>query len=581
MTEHEYGSRARELEREKRKESLLRRIGRQTDQLIDADLPELTQSVPSLKQYCEQRDALCVKFKEVFPDISLYKAALRHLIRRIDAVNRASGCNLPLPPRPISSVRIPQSRTRDFFKMGSCGSEIYQYWRAAFSLAPAKIPSLNAQLADAGLSALFYGGLACPQALLAFVNHLRMEKQPLNQFGELQWLDLVWDAPDFAHNIMVADEGKTLRRFYPDYHTRLFIWRYLQARQVLESEPITATELWQLILERLRAVMLDAQESIPKSLAALLLGAPSVTEMLDNVSLPQILLEYSRGEIEAMSLPEHFHGSWLQPDLSPEAEYKKISMAELQDVFGALTHKHSHHKRHTSQYIGKVLRDMDHALRQNKLGIKRSAKDARDELRLLLSADHPVALAMLLEWLINDLQRLELSSVKRYFFEVKSVWFSDPAVFEIHKLDSNNLEALYDGMLEQRTDIGARNYLAGRLKDLHIIGVTKFNLAKVEGVFRSDKANPFVRAAMIPEVIFQHMLQRTQNVYDAAEVFKEGLAVLLLLAYRLGLRRGELIKLRIKDVEESEQCWLFIRDNKYGNNKSHSAGRKIPPLNFL
>jgi hypothetical protein len=42
------------------------------------------------------------------------------------------------------------------------------------------------------------------------------------------------------------------------------------------------------------------------------------------------------------------------------------------------------------------------------------------------------------------------------------------------------------------------------------------------------------------------------------------------------MRLGELIKLRLMDIEPGDIGWLFIRNNKIGNNKSSVALRKIP-----
>jgi integrase len=53
------------------------------------------------------------------------------------------------------------------------------------------------------------------------------------------------------------------------------------------------------------------------------------------------------------------------------------------------------------------------------------------------------------------------------------------------------------------------------------------------------------------------------------------LALALVPAYRCGLRIGEIVKLRIEDIESSYERTLFIRQNSYGSNKSHAARRKI------
>ena len=42
------------------------------------------------------------------------------------------------------------------------------------------------------------------------------------------------------------------------------------------------------------------------------------------------------------------------------------------------------------------------------------------------------------------------------------------------------------------------------------------------------------------------------------------------------MRRGEITKIQLDDIEESTDCWIFVRNNKFGDNKTSSALRKIP-----
>jgi transposase-like protein len=55
-----------------------------------------------------------------------------------------------------------------------------------------------------------------------------------------------------------------------------------------------------------------------------------------------------------------------------------------------------------------------------------------------------------------------------------------------------------------------------------------------------------------------------------------GLETLMVLAHRSGMRLGELLKLRLMDIEPSVERWAFIRPNRHGDNKSGSARRKAP-----
>lgn len=55
---------------------------------------------------------------------------------------------------------------------------------------------------------------------------------------------------------------------------------------------------------------------------------------------------------------------------------------------------------------------------------------------------------------------------------------------------------------------------------------------------------------------------------------KQAISLTLILGQRCGLRIGEIVKIRIRDIAET-QNYLEVRNNKFGNNKSLSALRRI------
>jgi integrase len=90
----------------------------------------------------------------------------------------------------------------------------------------------------------------------------------------------------------------------------------------------------------------------------------------------------------------------------------------------------------------------------------------------------------------------------------------------------------------------------------------------------------FVKASFISESLFAKLTSKIFSLSASIES-KHDFFVFCLLTYRLGCRGSELIKLRLIDIEESDQLWMYIKNNSFGDNKSFSGLRKLPITLFL
>ncbi|MCT7655012.1 hypothetical protein MBH78_10500 [Oceanimonas sp. NS1] len=78
------------------------------------------------------------------------------------------------------------------------------------------------------------------------------------------------------------------------------------------------------------------------------------------------------------------------------------------------------------------------------------------------------------------------------------------------------------------------------------------------------------------EPLFSALLKQFQSLKDLGEHLRRTYLCFLIIAYRTGLRPGEIAKLRLCDIEPSAIAWLFVRNNRYGSNKTEAALRKVP-----
>lgn len=146
------------------------------------------------------------------------------------------------------------------------------------------------------------------------------------------------------------------------------------------------------------------------------------------------------------------------------------------------------------------------------------------------------------------------------------------------------MEHIYEQILASKTDAKAQNYLHGRLRDLHQFASEHYGLPELNSFFSTTSTTENqaqVRVGYIPESAYQAMLKRLDSLSGLENETQHGLKILLILAYRTGMRRGELLKLRLSDIEESQEAWIYVVNSRYGNNKTDSARRKIPTYLLL
>lgn len=146
------------------------------------------------------------------------------------------------------------------------------------------------------------------------------------------------------------------------------------------------------------------------------------------------------------------------------------------------------------------------------------------------------------------------------------------------ELDSDDWEELYLQIIEHQFSDKARQYCADRLSQFHQYLMRIEDIPQIEnavlGVGIGDTTS-FVRAMFIPEKAFSIFISALEKL-DFPNEEIERLKVFYILAFRTGMRRGEITKIQLDDIEESTDCWVFVRNNKFGDNKTSSALRKIP-----
>lgn len=596
-----YGSALRAKENKTGHKNYSKQVRQQMQSWVTTHLPVLSEGMDADNQvFLYQASQFRAFLREQYNDLPRQRLAFEYLARLIARGNEEGRWSLDIPPTIVSVPRTKSSRNYQSFKVGTEAGRLHSNWLGTVNnnIRPPK--SYQARLADVLISAAYYGGLANPQALTSLANLLNANKRPLKKYDDSVWLELTWSGGRDPLNYRIQKDGEvnwcTLYRFYPDNRTLgliLSLHRHKNKNEYLaaHNEPLDNNKTWSLMKERL----LDSgQATTINSLRAFCNGAQSVTEMLQNVDIPQALLECAAGRVSSTSLLPNQQKNWLL-QIQPVQQIGQFDFQTIASSIAASTKTagESSTTKSPREKLGSItdslVKGINHALRLEENGLKRSSASALNELKDLMASCTSLNAQILIHWLINSLGALKLSSVYRYHIEVSSLWLyhTNEQLLggqELDELDEGELEHVYEQILASKTNAKSRNYLQGRLRDLHQFASEHYGLISLNNFFLATTATSNqtqVRVGYIPESFYQAMLASLNSLVGLEHDTINGLKVLLILAYRTGMRRGELLKLRLSDIEESPEAWIYVVNNRYGNNKTDSARRKIPTYLLL
>ncbi|AKV96829.1 hypothetical protein ACP86_12030 [Marinobacter sp. CP1] len=170
------------------------------------------------------------------------------------------------------------------------------------------------------------------------------------------------------------------------------------------------------------------------------------------------------------------------------------------------------------------------------------------------------------------------STIRRYLSE-----FAEPLIAEmiaeedLNDLDEDDWEDLYAELLKASSSIQQQAYRSGVLRRFHHYLVTQHGLPDtyIEGV----SSNGQVDAEILTPAEFGRTLSMLEDEPDRR--LSETRKTALILGYRCGLRRGEIRRLLLRDLQglyEPALAFpsLIVRGNKFGATKTANANRVLP-----
>lgn len=433
-------------------------------------------------------------------------------------------------------------------------------------------------------SAMFHSGLNDPLHINALLSSFQ-QKQPIYQKGSHYWIELN-TSPEhyvkthknnkvkFPFSTNNKKDGKEIltTRFYPTTITLAFIYNFLNNTKVIDI--LDKGQFWKTLANDIKintGVLLSEKQICQAAVA--------ISETKPNVRCPEAIVEYMTKRNMSYSLPS---SNWNKIGESHDI-VELDSLSNFKSSLGDNSVKEIKAQPVKSKFG--LIADLRGALTTHKNKKKLSHQQIISNITECLDIDAAnIALheKILVHWLLTFLKAKKSPNTPvRYFSAIGALW-----IIHAEQISEEQpytfFEDLYLGMLELSSSEKSRSYMKGRLIDLHQFAVIHYNLPKLLTLSKSnDTAVAHVRASFIPESMFESLLGSINQCQTATNQEILLISTLLIIAYRTGLRLGEVLKLKRSDFEYSSDGWLFIRNNVFDNNKSAAARRKIPLISLL
>lgn len=328
----------------------------------------------------------------------------------------------------------------------------------------------------------------------------------------------------------------------------------------------------------------------------------------DAIIQPGFLVGYQNGQLGSASLPPHafarimtgeipakeIPGPTLErPRRSYKVEAARVFSFDLDHSFKALNlvlkylrrsnqkHKQDRASKTITKY--KLTKVMAHG--------RISAFLKQQEGRLTPATE------LLLEWgcsLFKESQSslerrkgrpLAVSTVAAYLALIAEEMIFNAELRDFSKIYEVDFELLYEDILAQEATSDTKARIAGRLEQFHGFlqakdpRVASIDFGEIKCCYglptKSVRANlitfPEYRAILKSFGFGRKRLNRWQRIY----------LVCIILAFRCGLRRGELQGLQIRDVKNRIRAELRVRPGRYRDLKSAAANRRLPLFALL
>ncbi|NLY16790.1 MAG: site-specific integrase [Gammaproteobacteria bacterium] len=543
--------------------------------ILESIVPGILLPIPDAEHFNQRWPEVDQKLRTELPNTAAYRKAYAWICKQLAFGNQKGLWSIEVPPpyitlrakRPTRSLRRHIQATRV--------AQAHATWLKNLTQTTSPKRLLERIL----ISAIMHGGLNRAKLWPELLNTLQ-QAYPLHGNVSVCWLTLQLPPDsDFASNVheLDKDTGEKIAtsqvNFFPDPITLGLIKQYLDIRPE-QSEKIITFKLADCIK------LINTKLETRFNQSELAWGGITVAEVLLDVALPQTFVEYATGRIPSSSLPLHYWERLIQPALvsCSENHYEHFNR------FPALAFS----SRKTTErplLNSNLLHTLSETLKDDRVANKSKAQRIRELVALVNMCQEP-AEQVLINWIISHLQDRgnAVSTARRYVASIAAEWLIATDKQDIKSFGQEDFFELYTHILNRPLSQKELHYRAARLEDMHHFGVQTAGFPPLPEPLLQEGSStviPHVSAAIVDEPLFAALCNHFACFEDLHPSYIATLQGFLIIAYRTGMRPGEIAKLRLCDIEPSPTAWIFVRANRHGGNKTAAALRKIPLFPLL
>lgn len=498
-----------------------------------------------------------------FQDAKKYSTAYNHAVKYCQDRMEDRSIVIGYPKLIIQSPRPISFRTREWFDDGKDVLDFYLNW----------IERLEAQtdiditLDDIFLSLIFHSAVLKAPVLQAILEQLSNDCLVIEQISGLPVITVIVEDSSYHTNTYIGTEAV--------HQTQVFISplsaRILQS-YIKKEEALLADQLNNFNIHNLYQSIQRSQESgVSFGLKQFLMAAVYVLENYLSYNLSEYMWYIVTGKEDTLSLPT---SNWQS--LIYNITHDTNVQEKLGDEVSSTSTSNSGSTKSNPQLaveIAKVFKSSSSAKISKKLFIK-----ALQELdNKLKNSQAPLSERAIVGWLLSMTSSHKVSSIQTYSNRITNRFLALTENVNLKDYQEEDFVTLYSEMIELSKTPKAKTAATELINKLHRYMVARYNIESIPLFATSDRAHH--RVGYISENMFQAVLNKVDSLAITVDE-KQALSLTLVLGQRCGLRIGEIVKIRVRDVAYT-QNYLEIRNNKFGNNKSLSALRRIPLSQLL